>query len=160
MKILKVIPINYDLKSNLEKESILNSYKTFFKTCNFNSQILIQSKKENLSKHLSKLKEKEVNSEYEEIYKKYYEFISNLNEKNDSASNNYFIVIKSKVENSKDEFNKEKEANNNLKEKYYKIKEALAHCGNQVIEIDTKEKTEDIINSFYKVKNNFTKGGN
>ena len=36
VKILKVIPINYNLKSDLEKESILNSYKIFLKTCNFN----------------------------------------------------------------------------------------------------------------------------
>ena len=48
IKIIKIKPINYDLKSNLEKEAILNSYKLFLKTCDFNIQILIQSKKENL----------------------------------------------------------------------------------------------------------------
>ena len=42
IKIIKVIPINYNLKSDLEKEAILNSYKTFLKTCNFDIQILIQ----------------------------------------------------------------------------------------------------------------------
>ena len=52
IKILKIIPINYNLKSNLEKESILNSYKIFLKTCNFNIQILIQSTKEDLSHHI------------------------------------------------------------------------------------------------------------
>ena len=41
VKIIKVIPINFNLKSNLEKEAILNSYKIFLKTCNFNIQILI-----------------------------------------------------------------------------------------------------------------------
>ena len=46
IKIIKVIPINYDLKSNLEKESILNSFKLFLKTCDFNMQILIQSRKD------------------------------------------------------------------------------------------------------------------
>ena len=50
IKILKVKPINYNLKSELEKEAILNSYKNFIKSCNFNLQILIQSKKEDLSK--------------------------------------------------------------------------------------------------------------
>ena len=43
------MPINYYLKSDLEKEAILNSFKLFLKTCDFNIQILIQSKKENLS---------------------------------------------------------------------------------------------------------------
>ena len=37
------------------KEAILNSYKIFLKTCDFNIQILIQSKKENLSKHFFKI---------------------------------------------------------------------------------------------------------
>ena len=35
IKIIKVTPINYNLKSELEKEAILSSYKTFLKTCNF-----------------------------------------------------------------------------------------------------------------------------
>ena len=46
VKILKISPINFNLKSNLEKESILNSYKIFLKTCNFDIQILIQSSKD------------------------------------------------------------------------------------------------------------------
>ena len=46
IKILKVSPINYNLKSDLEKEAILNSYKVFLKTCNFDIQILIQSSKD------------------------------------------------------------------------------------------------------------------
>lgn len=46
IKIIKVEPINYNLKSELEKEAILNSYKRFIKSCNFNLQILIQSKKD------------------------------------------------------------------------------------------------------------------
>ena len=51
LKLLKIIPINFNLKSELEKEAILNSYNIFLKTCNFNFQILIQSNKEDLSKH-------------------------------------------------------------------------------------------------------------
>ena len=58
VKIIKIIPINFNLKSNLEKEAILNSYKIFLKTCNFDIQILIQSNKEDLSKHISKIKSK------------------------------------------------------------------------------------------------------
>ena len=46
IKIIKIFPINYELKSELEKKSILNSYKTFLKTFNFNLQILVQSNKD------------------------------------------------------------------------------------------------------------------
>ena len=52
IKILEVTPINYNLKSDLEKEAILNSYKTVFKSLNFNLQILIQSKKEDLTENI------------------------------------------------------------------------------------------------------------
>ena len=55
IKIIKVNPINYNLKSDLEKESILNSYKIFLKTCNFDIQILIQSNKEDLSHHINNI---------------------------------------------------------------------------------------------------------
>lgn len=41
LKVIKIFPINYDLKSNLEKEAILNSYYLFLKSCDFNFQILI-----------------------------------------------------------------------------------------------------------------------
>ena len=40
----------------MEKESILNSYKIFLKTCNFDIQILIQSSKENLDKNIQIIK--------------------------------------------------------------------------------------------------------
>ena len=55
IKILKINPINYNLKSNLEKEAILNSYKLFLKTCNFDIQILIQNTKKDLSQNISKI---------------------------------------------------------------------------------------------------------
>ena len=67
IKITKITPINFNLKSELEQEAILNSYKIFLKTCNFNFQILIQSNKEDLSKHIKNyyiiLKEKNTNKE-------------------------------------------------------------------------------------------------
>ena len=56
IKIIKVEPINYNLKSNFEKEAILNSFKSFFKTCQFDMQIIIKSKKENLIQHINSMK--------------------------------------------------------------------------------------------------------
>ena len=50
IKIIKIIPVGYNLKSDLEKEAILNSYKTFLKTFNFDMQLIIQSNKEDLSR--------------------------------------------------------------------------------------------------------------
>ena len=53
--ILKVKPVNYNLKSNLEKEAILNSYKLFLKTCDFDIQIIVKSQKQDLNNHISKI---------------------------------------------------------------------------------------------------------
>ena len=55
IKIMKIIPINFNLKSNFEKDAILNSYKVFLKTYDFDIQILIQSNKEDLTPHISNL---------------------------------------------------------------------------------------------------------
>ena len=50
---------------------ILNSYKIFLKTCDFNFQILIQSKKEDLSKHISNINcQKEKEEKIEQIENK------------------------------------------------------------------------------------------
>ena len=82
IKILKIIPINYNLKSDLEKDTILNSYKILLKTCNFDIQILIQSKKEDLSGHIKNIKnnsEKENNKIIKKYSEKYIEFIKEKN---------------------------------------------------------------------------------
>ena len=80
IKILKINPINYDLKSNLEKEAILNSYKNFLKTCDFDIQILIQSKKEDISKIISQIKSiEESNEKIKEIRENYINYIKQKN---------------------------------------------------------------------------------
>ena len=83
VKILKISPINFNLKSNLEKESILNSYKIFLKTCNFDIQILIQSNKEDLTKHILKIEKNNLNEKekIKNITKKYNKKIQEINQK-------------------------------------------------------------------------------
>lgn len=149
IKILEIIPINFNLKSELEKEAILNSYKIFLKTCNFNFQILIQSNKENLDKHIlnvniQKDKEKE---NIREIADEYINYINELNQNKKSSNKNFFIIIKKSFENSKIE---ELEENiiEELNEKYFKIKECLARCGNVVKDINEEEKIKELILSF------------
>lgn len=159
VKIIKVIPINYDLKSNLEKNAILNSYKLFLKTCDFNIQILIQSKKENLSKHFSNLKEisqKEENKKLKEIIEKYINFIKNKNEENKSSSKSFYIVASYNVENQTKEQENDKIleniAINYLNECYFKIKDSLSRCGNLIYDVNSKVEAEKILLSFFDSK--------
>ena len=93
IKILKIIPINYKLKSELEKEAILNSYKIFLKTCNFNIQIIIQSKKLNLNQIIPKIEnesKKEENKKIQNIFQNYNNYIKKLNNERKSSSKNFY----------------------------------------------------------------------
>lgn len=146
IKILEIIPINFNLKSELEKEAILNSYKIFFKTCNFNFQILIQSNKENLEKIISdinfqKNKEKE---NIKKISENYINYIKELNKNKKSSNKNFYIIIKNNIKDEKVEENVVEELNEN----YFKIKECLARCGNIVKDINKKENAKKLIQSF------------
>lgn len=151
IKLIEIIPINFNLKSEIEKEAILNSYKIFLKTCDFDFQILIQSNKQNLEKHIlninnQKNKEKE---NIKKISKNYINYINQLNLNKKSSNKNYYIILKNqiKINNEKIE-NPEENIIEELNEKYFKIKECLARCGNIVKDINEKENIKKIILSF------------
>lgn len=151
IKILKIIPINFELKSNLEKEAILNSYKIFLKTCNFDIQILIQSNKKDLSNHISKIKEKnkEEKENIKNLSEKYINYIKKLNIEKKSSSKNFYILIKENPEIKKTKTNiNEKITFDKLNDKYFSIKECLSRCGNIVIDISDKKMAEKILYSF------------
>ena len=151
IKIVKIIPINFELKSNLEKEAILNSYKVFLKTCNFDIQILIQSNKKDLSNHISKIKEKnkEEKENIKKLSEKYINYIKKLNIEKKSSSKNFYILIKEIPEIKKQKINiNEKIIFDKLNDKYFNIKECLSRCGNVVIDISDKKMTEKVLYSF------------
>ena len=117
IKILRVIPINYNLKTQLEKESILNSYKVFLKTCNFDIQILIQSKKEDLSNHMEniqKISQITKNNILKKYSEEYIKFIKEKNDRNKSASKNIYLIIMNNSENLEENIIQD------LNEKYFK----------------------------------------
>ena len=145
IKIIKVNPINYNLKSNLEKESILNSYKIFLKTCNFNIQILIQSNKEDLNNHISKIKKnisKKENKIFEKIANNYIDYINKINSERKSSSKDFYIIISGEI---KDKNNQTEEIlKKELTEKYFKIKECLSRSGNFISELSNKKDVENL----------------
>ena len=152
IKIMRVKPVNFNLKTQLEKEAILNSYKIFLKSCNFDIQILIQSKKEDLENHFENIKKSnktkiEILKEYE---KEYIKFLQEKNNENKAASKNMYLIIRNNFikENSNI---LEENIFQDLNEKFFKIKEFLLKCGNNVSEC-TKEETINILFSFLNTK--------
>ena len=126
IRILKILPINYDLKSDFEKKSIITAYKRVFKTCDFDFQILILSQKENIDINIEILNDKfsiredilskdkifnndNKNLENEKlinnkinrlkfIYSNYINFIKRLNEDENITSKSFYIIIHEKRE--------------------------------------------------------------
>ena len=144
IKIMKVNPINYMLKSDLEKEAILDSYKNIFKSCNFNFQILIQTKNEDLSKHISILKE---NNLYPEIKEEYIKYINNFVKSKKSSNKNFYLIIKSSQSSENEVIHLQ-----NLENNYLKLKELFNRCGNLVSEITDDKQIIEILNSFLNSK--------
>ena len=145
IKIIKINPINFNLKSDFEKESILNSYKTFLKTCDFDIQILIQSNKEDLKKNIDNIKEnlEKENKDYlNSIGKDYIQFINSINSLKTSSTKFFYIIISNqkKQENQKEDIIFEE-----LNDKYFKIKECLTRCGNSVENINRREDKKSIV---------------
>lgn len=155
IKILKIKPINYNLKSDLEKESILNSYKIFLKTCNFNIQILIQSNKEDLSHHILNIQKnisKKENKYLEKISENYIQFINKINSERKSSSKDFYIIISDEINKNNSHIQSEEIIKNELKEKYFKIKECLSRLGNSVIELSNKKEVEKLFFIFLNTK--------
>ena len=141
IKIIKVKPINYNLKSEIEKEAILNSYSKMFKSINFNLQILIQNKKEDLSKNIEKMNSNKNNIE---LKSKYIKFIQETNLTKKSSSKNFFIILReSQIEIL------EKIKIENLQNNYQKIRDLLSRCGNIVSEITEEKEIIEIIFSYF-----------
>lgn len=147
--IIKVYSINFNLKSNLEKENILNSYKNFLKICNFDIQIIIQSQKKDLLDHLSEIERIKINEEekIKVITDKYIENIKKLNENNKSNSKQFYILIKESHVNKNKDVCKEE-----LMDKYFKIKDSLERCGNKVQLISNAEQIKEILRKNFFIK--------
>ena len=145
IKLMRIYPINFNLKSNFEKEVILNSYKVFLKTCNFNFQILIQSNKEDLNKNIKNINDNLKKENFlKEIGKEHIDFINGINSIKNSSSKDFYIIISS----NREENNLEDLIFDELNEKFYKIKECLLKCGNTVKSISNKKEIEKILFSF------------
>lgn len=138
IRVLKVQPVNYDLKSEFEKKSIIEAYKTVFKTCNFDFQILIISQKEKIDKNLELLNQKLLTKtdslnkeklfykkEYEvedlqkqeiflnRIYENYINFIKKINSDENITSKSFYIILcENKINEKESSFNFFKLKNN------------------------------------------------
>lgn len=153
LKVLEVYPINFSLKSQVEQENILYQYKNFLNTCNFDIQILVQSKRKNLDSHIFKIEEnikKEKNEKVVNLMKEYISMIKNEVVKS-AITKRFFIIFQSDYLSKK---LAKGQAILDLEEKALKVKNVLSVCGNDIKEFN--KNNNELINIIYEYLNPIT----
>lgn len=94
--ILMASSINLGLKSQEEQEAILMQFQNFLNTLDFQTQIVIQSRKRNIRPYIAKL-EARMKEQQEPLLKiqtrEYIEFIKSFMEINDIMTKHFFVVV-------------------------------------------------------------------
>ncbi len=93
---LAVSSTNFDLKNQEEQDSLIYSYQKFLNSLDFSVQILIQSRKMDISKYQEKLKalvEKQTNELLRIQTVEYIEFVERLVETANITSKNFYVII-------------------------------------------------------------------
>lgn len=94
--VLMVSSLNFDLKSEEEQKATIYQFQNFLNSLDFSLEIIIQSRKVNLTGYLEKLKEMETKQKNELLKfqtMEYQNFIKDLIAGGDILSKNFFVVI-------------------------------------------------------------------
>ncbi len=172
--VMEVSSVNFSLKSEEERDSIINSYQQFMNSLDFPVQILVRSRKLDIDNYLEDLRQKMRNLKnvlLQEQMKDYIEYVQKLVEYSDIMEKRFFVVIPqnpSRAEKTSliskflayimpddtvmDILKRRKEfksLKNQLDQRANVVETALGNCGLGINQL----KTEEIIELFYQVYN-------
>jgi len=94
--ILIVSSMNFALKSDDEQTAIIYQFQNFLNSLDFSCQVLVQSRRLNITSYLDRLKEleqKQANELLKVQTKSYREFIESMIKKGTIMTKNFFVVI-------------------------------------------------------------------
>jgi type IV secretory pathway VirB4 component len=94
--IIYVSSINFDLKSDEEQKAIIYQFQSFLNSLDFSTQIIVNSRRLNITGYFDKLKELEKNQKNELLKiqtREYRKFIENLVGKGTIMKKNFFVVV-------------------------------------------------------------------
>ncbi|MFA4930246.1 MAG: hypothetical protein WC570_00040 [Patescibacteria group bacterium] len=94
--VLLTSAINFDLKSDQEQNAIIYQYQNFLNSLPFPIQIVVQSKKLDLSEYIAKLKDLEVKQENDLLrmqMSEYISFIQRLLQVTNIMEKKFFIIV-------------------------------------------------------------------
>lgn len=138
-KIIMVNSINFDLKSEIEQDLILENFKNFLNSLDFSIQILIHSRKTNIENYLNMLKNRQKEEENDLLkiqIEDYIDFINNFVQENNIVSKRFFIIVRydpTIINNKTFSFFKK---TNSLKEDNFTDQEKLEQLEERVITIE------------------------
>ncbi len=95
-KVLLVSGLNFDLKSEEERNIILFTYQGFLNSLNFSIQHFVHSRKINIDNYMSSLeqrKNKESNELIKGLISEYKEFVGSLISQNPIMSKTFFVIV-------------------------------------------------------------------
>ena len=160
--ILMVSSLNFALKSDDEQNAILYQFQGFLNGLDFSCQIVVQSRRLNITGYLEKLEELERNQKNNLLKiqtKEYREFIKQLVEENAILTKSFFVVVPYSISEmvgvsadkkgllSKAEIPKLTEENfqrckNQLRQRIEYVALGLRRCGLQSVPLTTPEIVE------------------
>lgn len=94
--ILKTSALNFSLLSEKEQEAIIYAYSAFLNSLTFAIQILVRSRKKDVSNYLKFLKdqeEKQQNAKLKSVMVSYQEFVSQVVKKRNILEKEFYIII-------------------------------------------------------------------
>ena len=94
--ILMVSSVNFALKSDEEQKAIINQFQRFLNSLDFSCQIIVQSRKLNITGYFEKLKKlekKQTNELLKVQVKEYRKFVENLLEEKTIMRKEFLIVV-------------------------------------------------------------------
>jgi type IV secretory pathway VirB4 component len=94
--VLKVQPLNYSLKTNVEKETIIYSFQKFLNSLDFPTQILMNTESINLDDYLSSLEKRLKEDRFKEIFDDYRKHLHKLITNNKLMNRVFYMVIPEK----------------------------------------------------------------
>ncbi len=95
-KIVKCMPVNFDLKSEKEKEVAVYQYQNFLNSLKFPIQIVVQSRRVDLSSYVEKVEQAsahEINELLQKQSKDYLDFIKTLSEQVNIMEKSFYLIV-------------------------------------------------------------------
>lgn len=168
--VLAVSSTNFDLKNTDEQNALIYGYQRFLNSLDHHIQILVQSRKINISDYVDKLKglmDKQTNELLRMQTSEYIEFINRLVESANVMNKNFYVILpyEMSVQPSQGGFfsklfgknkvtqltNREKnflEYRKLLEERVGSVQSGLSSIGLRVVRLDTNQLIELVYNSY------------